>query len=174
MKKVYATRVADLASAVKRFPESKVRAFRQDEEGPWVAELECGHAQHVRHRPPMETREWVLTDEGRRGRIGASFPCRYCLMPRIPGTALEYKRTPTFDKSTTPAGLLRSHTTKEGVWGEVVVVAGRVLYVIEPVIEPEEGASFVLKPGVTGTIAPLVPHHVDPEDDAKFFVRFLR
>lgn len=171
MKKVYATRV--LASAAMPFPESKVRAFRQDEEGHWIADLECGHAQHVRHRPPMETREWVLTDEGRRGRIGASFPCRYCLMPRIPSTASEYKRTPTFDKSTTPAGLRRSHTTKEGVWGEIVVVAGRVLYVIE-VIEPAEGASFVLTPGLTGTIAPLVPHHVDPEDDAKFFVRFLR
>lgn len=153
-----------------QLPESKVRGFHQDEEGHWVAELECGHAQHVRHRPPMETREWVLTEEGRRGRIGASFPCRYCLMPRIPDAVSEYKRTPTFDKTTTPAGLLKSHTTKEGVWGEIVVVAGRVLYVIEP----EEGASFVLRPGVTGTIAPLAPHHVDPEDDARFFVRFLR
>ena len=151
-------------------PESKVRAFHQDEEGQWVAELECGHAQHVRHRPPIETREWVLTEEGRRGRIGAAFPCRYCLMPRIPGAASEYKRTATFDKATTPAGLLKSHTTKGGVWGEIVVVAGRVLYVIET----EEDASFVLMPSVTGTIAPLVPHHVEPEEDARFFVRFLR
>jgi tellurite resistance-related uncharacterized protein len=151
-------------------PESKVRAFHQDEEGHWVADLECGHSQHVRHRPPMETREWVLTDEGRRGRIGASFPCRYCLMPRLPSTVSEYNRTATFDKATTPKGLLKSHTTKEGVWGEIVVVAGRVLYVIEP----DEGASFVLRPGLTGPIAPLVPHHVDPEDDARFFVRFLR
>lgn len=168
MNKVYATAV--LPSAGMRIPESRVRAFDQDEEGHWVAELECGHAQHVRHRPPMETREWVLTDEGRRGRIGATFPCRYCLMPKIPGAVSEYERTPTFDKTTTPAGLLKSHTTKAGVWGEIVVVAGRVLYVIEP----EADASFVLRPGVTGTIAPLVPHHVDPEDDARFFVRFLR
>jgi tellurite resistance-related uncharacterized protein len=153
-----------------QLPESKVVAFHQDEEGHWVAELECGHVQHVRHRPPMETREWVLTDEGRRGRIGAAFPCRYCLMPRIPAEVAEYKRTPTFDARTTPAGLRKSHTTKEGVWGEIVVAAGRVLYVIEP----EEGASFVLRPGVTGSIAPLVPHHVEPEDGASFFVRFLR
>ena len=118
----------------------------------------------------METREWVLTDEGRRGRIGASFPCPYCRMPRIPGAVSEYMRTATFDKATTPAGLLKSHTTKAGVWGEIVVIAGRVLYVIEP----DEDASFVLRPGVTGPIAPLVPHHVDPEDDARFFVRFLR
>jgi tellurite resistance-related uncharacterized protein len=65
--------------------------------------------------------------------------------------------------------LLKSHTTKESVWGEIVVVAGRVLYVIES----EEDASFVLRLGVTGTIAPLVPHHVEPEEDARFFVRFL-
>ena len=150
-------------------PESKVRAFHQDEEGAWVAELECGHAQHVRHRPPMETREWVLTEEGRQTKVGASFPCRYCLMPRTPTEASEYKRTATFDKATTPAGLLKSHTTKDDVWGEIVVVAGRVLYVIEP-----DEESFVLKPGLNGTIAPRVPHHVEPEDGARFFVRFLR
>ena len=152
-----------------RVPESKVSAFHQDEAGDWVADLACGHAQHVRHRPPIESRPWVLTEEGRRARIGASFPCRYCRMPRIPAAASEYGRTAIFHGAA-PAGLLKSHTTKEGVWGEIVVVAGRVLYVIES----EEDASFVLTPDVTGTIAPRVPHHVEPEEDARFFVRFLR
>jgi tellurite resistance-related uncharacterized protein len=151
-------------------PESTIRAFHQDEEGHWVADLACGHSQHVRHRPPMEVREWVLTEEGRRGRIGASLPCRHCRMPRLPETAVEYKRTSVFDATTTPLGLRKSHTTKAGVWGEIVVVEGRVLYVIEN----EEDASFVLRPGIPGPIAPQAPHHVDPYDDARFFVRFLR
>jgi tellurite methyltransferase len=150
-------------------PESAIVGFRCDEEGSWIAELECGHAQHVRHRPPMEVREWVTTEEGRRGRIGAKLPCRYCRMPRIPSAVAEYKRTPVFDASSTPAGLRKSHTTKAGVWGEIVVVEGRVLYVIEN----EDDASFILSPGVPGAIAPEAPHHVDPYDDAKFFVRFL-
>lgn len=151
-------------------PESPIRGFHQDEDGHWVADLACGHAQHVRHRPPIEVREWVTTEEGRRGRIGAALPCRLCRLPRIPEGAAEYKRTAVFDATTTPAGLRKSHTTKAGVWGEIVVLEGCVLYVIEN--EPD--ASFVLRPGVAGAITPEAPHHVDPYDDARFFVRFLR
>jgi tellurite resistance-related uncharacterized protein len=91
-------------------------------------------------------------------------------MPRLPSTVSEYKRTSIFDAATTPAGLRARHTTKAGVWGEIVVLEGRVLYVIEN----EEDASFVLRPGVPGAIAPSAPHHVEPYDDARFFVRFLR
>jgi tellurite methyltransferase len=118
----------------------------------------------------MEVREWVLTEEGRRGRVGAHLPCRLCRMPRIPEAASEYKRTAIFDAKTTPTGLRKSHTTKGDVWGEIVVVEGRVLYVIEN----EEDASFILRPGVPGAIAPGAPHHVEPYEGARFFVRFLR
>ena len=38
------------------------RWFHQDEQGDWVAELECGHGQHVRHRSPWELRPWVLSE----------------------------------------------------------------------------------------------------------------
>jgi tellurite resistance-related uncharacterized protein len=91
-------------------------------------------------------------------------------MPRLPAAVSEYKRTATFDATTTPGPLRKSHTTKAGVWGEIVVVEGRVLYVIEN--QPD--ASFVLRPGVPGAIAPDEPHHVEPYDDARFYVRFLR
>ena len=30
-----------------------IDGFHQDEEGHWVAELRCGHGQHVRHAPPF-------------------------------------------------------------------------------------------------------------------------
>jgi hypothetical protein len=43
-----------------------------------VAELECGHAQHVRHTPPWQVRPWVLTSAGRRSRIGTRLSCRRC------------------------------------------------------------------------------------------------
>lgn len=151
-------------------PESPIASFRQDENGDWIAVLDCGHSQHVRHRPPMETRVWVTTEEGRRCRIGALLPCRACRMPRIPSPAKEYKRTSVFEASATPGGLKKSHTTKAGVWAEIVVVEGRVLYVIEN----EHDASFILSPGTVGTIAPATPHHVVPYEGALFFVRFLR
>jgi hypothetical protein len=58
--------------------EQRIIGFRQDEEQHWVAELECGHAQHIWHSPPWQVRPWVLTAEGRAGRIGTQLPCRYC------------------------------------------------------------------------------------------------
>jgi hypothetical protein len=58
--------------------DRRIVSFRQDEEDEWVAELECGHRQHVRHTPPWQTREWVLTAEGRAGRLGTVLPCSLC------------------------------------------------------------------------------------------------
>jgi hypothetical protein len=56
----------------------RIVGFHQDDEGHWVAELECGHTQHVRHDPPWQVREWVTTPEGRAGRLGQSLECRRC------------------------------------------------------------------------------------------------
>ena len=56
----------------------KIVSFEIDDEGHWRALLECGHFQHVRHRPPLEIREWVLSEAGRAVRIGADLDCRRC------------------------------------------------------------------------------------------------
>jgi hypothetical protein len=56
----------------------RIVGFRQDDENHWVAELECGHTQHVRHDPPWQVRPWVVTVEGRRGRIGTTLDCLLC------------------------------------------------------------------------------------------------
>lgn len=58
--------------------ERRIADYRQDEEGDWIALLECGHSQHVRHDPPWQIREWVTTEEGRKGRLGAVLLCREC------------------------------------------------------------------------------------------------
>lgn len=55
-----------------------IAGFHQDEERHWVADLECGHTQHVRHDPPWQVRPWVITVEGRAGRIGTTLECRLC------------------------------------------------------------------------------------------------
>ncbi len=52
--------------------------FDQDEEGHWVARLECGHSQHVRHNPPWTVREWVVTEAGRRARVGGLMEFKLC------------------------------------------------------------------------------------------------
>ena len=35
--------------------------YHKDVENDWVAELECGHFQHVRNKPPFINRPWVAT-----------------------------------------------------------------------------------------------------------------
>ena len=56
----------------------KIIGFEKDDEGDWRAELDCGHYQHVRHKPPLVTREWVLTEEGRREKLGVELDCKKC------------------------------------------------------------------------------------------------
>jgi uncharacterized protein DUF3565 len=58
--------------------ERRIVGFRQDLEQDWIAELECGHTQHVRHMPPWQVRPWVVTAEGRANRLGTCLPCRAC------------------------------------------------------------------------------------------------
>ena len=52
--------------------------FHLDEHEDWVADLECGHTQHVRHRPPWQVRPWVITKEGRASHIGIQLICKKC------------------------------------------------------------------------------------------------
>jgi hypothetical protein len=52
--------------------------YHRDEEQHWVAELECGHNQHVRHNPPGVSRPWVMTAAGREGMRGTKLDCKKC------------------------------------------------------------------------------------------------
>jgi hypothetical protein len=56
----------------------KIVGFDQDRDQDWRAKLACGHYQHVRHNPPLATREWVLSDTGRQAKIGEMLECRKC------------------------------------------------------------------------------------------------
>jgi hypothetical protein len=61
-----------------------ITGFHQDADGDWVAELSCGHNQHVRHNPPLWPRPWVLTPGGRAERIGTPLPCPPCDRGEVP------------------------------------------------------------------------------------------
>lgn len=58
--------------------KQKITGYHIDNENHWVAELECGHNQHVRHDPPWMVRDWVTTPEGRESRIGVELNCVRC------------------------------------------------------------------------------------------------
>ena len=91
-------------------------------------------------------------------------------MKSLPSDVIAYKRTPTFTQHTVPAGLLRAHTTKAGVWGRIVVASGQLRYRIQG----DEPGEHVLAPGHDGIVEPQVPHDVTPIGDVEFHVEFLK
>lgn len=54
--------------------------YHQDDEGDWVAELACGHNQHVRHNPPWFNRPWTTSNAGREAMLGQQLGCRKCVI----------------------------------------------------------------------------------------------
>jgi tellurite methyltransferase len=147
-----------------------IEGFHLDEHGDWVAELRCGHGQHVRHKPPFWSRPWVLTEQGRNEKLGAELPCVLCERFEMPAGYEPYKRTAEFTASSVPEGLKHQHSTKRGVWAVIHVLEGRLRYVVEPPLPHDE----LLVAGARGIIVPEVLHHVMPDGDVRFFVEFYR
>lgn len=150
--------------------ERPITGFQQDEAGDWIAELGCGHDQHVRHKPPFWVNTWIGTAEGRAAHLGRALPCVLCARFELPAGHVAYKRTPVFEQDDIPAGLRRDHATKPGVWGVIHVLGGRLRYVVEPPLASER----LLEPGVTGIVVPEVLHRVEAEGAVRFYVEFHR
>jgi len=91
-------------------------------------------------------------------------------MKKIPENVVAYKRTPEFNESSVPNGLLNAHQTKEGVWAKIVVLEGRLQYLIN---EPEEEIT-VLDETIYGVVEPTVLHEVKPLGKVRFYVEFYR
>jgi tellurite methyltransferase len=144
--------------------------FSQDTDGDWVAGLDCGHGQHVRHRPPFVERAWVVETAERDSRIGATLDCCLCDRLEAPGGLEPYSATADFTVETVPAGLLRDHSTKAGVWGRIEVLAGNLRYVTAA----PSGRTLDLGPGDNAMIPPELLHHVALSEGASFRVIFLK
>lgn len=91
----------------------------------------------------------------------------------LPTDVSAYKRTPDFTEATVPAGLLREHDTKPGVWGLIHVLEGRLAY---RVTDPRRPAcETILTPeGGPGVVEPTIRHEVDPVGHVRFYVEFHR
>lgn len=144
-----------------------ITGFTQDEEQHWVALLGCGHRQHVRHNPPLVSRPWVLTPEGRSEHLGALLDCVNCERFLLPDGFVPYRRTPEFTEESVPAGLRKDHSTRPGTWGRIHVLEGRLRYRVD-----EWKVDTVLTPGEPGVVVPEVLHSVEPLGPVRFFVEF--
>ena len=90
----------------------------------------------------------------------------------IPALLVPYKRTPEFSEHTVPAGLLRAHSTKEGIWGRIQVAEGELIYrIVDPRREKREISLTADQPGV---VEPTILHEVQPRGATRFFVEFFR
>lgn len=147
--------------------DTTIAGFRQDDAGDWIAELGCGHTQHMRHRPPWEVRAWVATEEGREGKLGARIECPLCDAICLPPAAREYKRTAVFTEETLPDALRREHRIKAGSWGRVVVTDGQLEF-------HSRGRVRLLGAGEVGIVEPEIPHHVTPLGAVLVHVEFWR
>lgn len=92
------------------------------------------------------------------------------MAPAIPAGATLRRTTDEFTAETVPAGLLRQHRIAEGTWGLLRVRAGTVRFVVED----GETPSAMVEAGGDQVIEPGVPHHVEPDADARFVVEFYR
>lgn len=91
-------------------------------------------------------------------------------MKQIPANAIAYKKTPEFTEDSVPNGLLKDHSTKEAVWGKIVVLEGKLEYTInEPVLEVH-----TLDQATFGVVEPTVPHSVKPLGHVRFYVEFYK
>ena len=147
-----------------------IQGFRRDEQGDWVADLDCGHRQHVRHRPPFVNRPWVQREETRNGMLGAELDCPRCDRMEWPDGFVAYHRTSEFDETTLPSGLKQDHATKRGVWARIHVLSKALKYHVGKPIH----RSFLVEAPATAIIVPEVPHRVDALGSARFFVEFWR
>jgi hemoglobin len=127
--------------------------------------LQLGIAVSRGELPPV----WAGPSAG--GRPGPSSSNRLEAPAMLPDDARPYRRTPVFTQDTVPAGLLRAHTTKEGAWGLIHVLEGRLAYrVCDPRRPPSEA---VLTPGTEpGVIEPTIAHLVEPLGAVRFYVEF--
>ena len=89
-------------------------------------------------------------------------------MKKLPDNVVAYQRTNLFTQDSGPPGLLKNHSTKEGVWGLIQVENGQLEYTIE------NKDVHILTPEKSGVVEPTVTHHVKPLGEVLFSVEFYR
>ena len=134
-----------------------------------MAELDCGHRQHVRHRPPFQLRTWVLDADERAARLGTPLACSLCDRAEFPEGLQWVRTTPIWDEQTMPAGLSRAHRVAAGTWGRIVVHYGHVRFTAAtaPVIDVE------LEVGSAQAIPPEIDHQVESLGAVRFAIEFF-
>ena len=145
-----------------------ITGFHQDDEGDWVADLSCLHAQHIRHRPPFDDRAWIRDASLRNDRLGSAIDCPLCDRAEMPDGLVHLRTAGPWDESTLPKALRNLHQVGASTWAILKVLVGEVGFHLE-VTPPLE---VRLQAGTQQAIPPLVPHRVAPEGQMRVIVEF--
>jgi len=130
--------------------------FSQNQQGHWIAELDCYHT--LNHLSPTAQAD------------NHTVNCMQCDTLEFPDGLVAYKKTPHFTEATIPKGLLNNHTTKLGTWGLIHVLDGTLAYIHE-----QKGIKPInIKAGETAAVPPCMPHHVCAHGTVTFFVEFYK
>lgn len=146
----------------------KIESFHQDEQGDWIADLSCLHSQHVRHRPPFQSRPWVLDDQERIGRVGTFLTCSLCDRCDLPQSATFLGSSGPWESTTVPEEMRSSHKMDKATWGVVRVLEGtaKVSLHLTPVLRSE------LSKGDSQAIPPEIAHEVVLDANGKISLEF--
>ena len=149
--------------------DQAITGFLQDDEGDWIAELACGHRQHVRHRPPLDPRPWVLDATQRAARIGTSLRCRLCEQLELPeGLAMARLGGP-WTQDSVPVGLLKEHRLGSATWGRLHVISGH----LELHLAASPPRQLRLGPGESQVIPPGMIHELRLDGPVELQLEFL-
>lgn len=146
----------------------KIVDFYTDENGDWVALLDCFHGQHVRHKPPFIRRPWVLAEQGRRFWIGNELDCLKCNRLEWPQDVAKYQSTSLFDNSTIPPFFKGPYRIGSATWVKIIVQEGKLKYTVSETT----GSVYELGSGDTGVIAPETKIGLHPCNNAEFYLEF--
>ncbi|MES0812924.1 DUF1971 domain-containing protein [Roseibium sp. SCPC15] len=94
-------------------------------------------------------------------------------MTTLPGKAEAYHSTKVFNASTVPAKLTEQHNTKQGVWGRIEAISGR-LHLTRCHGTDDGEATEIIHAGDYAVVAPQEVHFVTLEDNTEFKVTFYR
>lgn len=148
-----------------------ITGYGVDEQGDWFATLDCGHRQHVRHKPPFINRPWVITEEGRNSFLGHELNCIRCDRMELPDAdvlVLE-RKTPKYNFRTIPSILATSNQLEKGQWGRVIPVRGQPLCVNETI-----NISSRLRPDMSCVIPPETSYRLELDQESSVCLEIYR
>lgn len=146
-----------------------ITGFGRDADDDWFAVLDCGHRQHVRHRPPFFNRPWVTTGTGRASRLGAPLDCLLCDRFELPDSMQAVERTPVFTAAKLPAWLRQGRASDAGIWTMIVVTEGHLRC-----IAGEPGRTRELTVEAPGIVPPQFHYRLEPIGPARFYLETYR